>query len=155
MKFKLNGCLDDTFDGDGVVELPDYRIPRAIALQPDGDLVVAADEYGDELHVLRFDHAGQPDATWSGDGEAATSWGGNSNFPTNVTVLPDGRVRLLFRAVREWIVWTQGQRPVVLPDPYGLEVPPSRLVLSPDGSRLLIGQGRSFASTRKRWTSTP
>ena len=55
-------------------------------------------------------------------------------------ILPDGRVRLLFRALRQWIVWTQGQRPVVLPDPYGIEVPPSHLVLSPDGSRVLIGR---------------
>jgi hypothetical protein len=57
-------------------------------------------------------------------------------------ILPDGRVRLLFRAGPQWIVWTQGQRPVVLPDPYpyGIEMPPSHLVLSPDGSRVLIGR---------------
>ena len=53
-------------------------------------------------------------------------------------VLPDGRVRLLFRIGLQWIVWTQGQGPKVLPAPYARET--TNLSLSPDGSRILIGR---------------
>jgi hypothetical protein len=53
-------------------------------------------------------------------------------------VLPDGRVRLLFRVGLHWVVWTQGQEPKVLPAPYAREN--TNLSLSPDGSRILIGR---------------
>src|SRR5581483_5201688 len=56
------------------------------------------------------------------------------------TVLDDGCVRLLFRARGRWIVWTEGQPAIVLPDPYGIEVPPSHLVLAPEGERVLVSR---------------
>lgn len=54
------------------------------------------------------------------------------------TVLPDGHVRALL-SVGEWIVWTQHQAPRTLPDPYAGEAH-QRMVLSPDGSSVLIGR---------------
>jgi hypothetical protein len=55
------------------------------------------------------------------------------------TTLPDGRVRVLLSA-GHWVVWTQGEAPRVVPDhPYAGESH-SRMVLSPDGSRVLIGR---------------
>jgi hypothetical protein len=54
------------------------------------------------------------------------------------TTLPDGRVRVLL-SVGQWIVWTQGEAPRILPDPYAGESH-SRMVLSPDGSRILVGR---------------
>jgi len=51
-------------------------------------------------------------------------------------VLPDGRVRVLLD-VGSWVVWTQGEAPRVLPNPYPGEWH-SRMVLSPDGSRVLV-----------------
>jgi len=56
----------------------------------------------------------------------------------DAAVLPDRRVRLLFRIGLQWIVWTQGQAPKVLPAPYARET--TNLSLSPDGSRILIGR---------------
>lgn len=53
------------------------------------------------------------------------------------TKLPDGRVRALL-SVGQWVVWTEGETPRVLPDPYVGEFH-NRLAISPDGSRLLIG----------------
>lgn len=53
-------------------------------------------------------------------------------------ILPDGRVRLLFRIGLQWIVWTQGQGPKVLRAPYAREM--TDLALSPDGSRILISR---------------
>jgi hypothetical protein len=52
--------------------------------------------------------------------------------------LPDGRVRVLL-SVGQWIVWTQGEAPRVLADPYAGESH-SRMILSPDGSRVLVGR---------------
>ncbi len=54
------------------------------------------------------------------------------------TALPDGRVRTLL-SVGQWVVWTQGEAPRLLPDPYLGEFH-NRMVLSPDGSRLLVGR---------------
>jgi hypothetical protein len=54
------------------------------------------------------------------------------------TVLPDGRVRALL-SVGQWVVWTQGEAPRFLPDPYVAEAH-NRLAISADGSRLLVGR---------------
>jgi hypothetical protein len=54
------------------------------------------------------------------------------------TTLPDGRVRALLR-VGQWVVWTQGEAPRAMPDPYADEIG-LRMVLSPDGSRVLVGR---------------
>jgi hypothetical protein len=53
------------------------------------------------------------------------------------TKLPDGRVRALL-SVGRWVVWTEGETPRVLPDPYVDEFH-NRMAISPDGSRVLIG----------------
>jgi hypothetical protein len=55
-----------------------------------------------------------------------------------VTTLPDGRVRALL-SVGQWAVWTQGETPRVIPDPYPREFH-SRMVLSPDGASVLVGR---------------
>jgi hypothetical protein len=54
------------------------------------------------------------------------------------TTLPDGRVRALL-SVGQWVVWTQGEAPRTMPDPYADEIG-LRMVLSPDGSRVLVGR---------------
>jgi hypothetical protein len=54
------------------------------------------------------------------------------------TALPDRRVRALL-SVRQWVVWTQGETPRTMPDPYADEIG-RRMVLSPDGSRVLVGR---------------
>jgi hypothetical protein len=52
--------------------------------------------------------------------------------------LQDGRLRVLL-SVGSWVVWTQGEAPRVLPDLYPGEWH-SRMVLSRDGSRVLVGR---------------
>jgi hypothetical protein len=53
------------------------------------------------------------------------------------TKLPDGKVRALL-SVGRWVVWTEGETPRILPDPYVDEFH-NRMAISPDGSRVLIG----------------
>lgn len=49
--------------------------------------------------------------------------------------LADGRLRALLR-VQKWVLWTQGEPPQVLPDPYaGRQV---ALTLTPDGGSVLV-----------------
>jgi hypothetical protein len=74
------------------------------------------------------------DASWQNRFDALR----NTVNQAGAAVLPDGRVRLLFRVGLQWIVWTQGQRPKVLPAPYAREN--TNLSFSPDGSRILIGR---------------
>jgi len=53
------------------------------------------------------------------------------------TKLPDGRVRVLL-SVRQWVVWTEGEMPRVIVNPYAAEQN-NQMVMSPDGSRVLVG----------------
>lgn len=52
------------------------------------------------------------------------------------TVLPDGRLRALLR-FDQWIVWTEGERPRALTDPYP-RLHNVDLAFTPDGSRVLV-----------------
>lgn len=52
--------------------------------------------------------------------------------------LGDGKVRALL-SVGRWIVWTEGQAPVTMTDPYADDFD-SHMVMSPDGSRVLVAR---------------
>lgn len=55
-----------------------------------------------------------------------------------VTTLSNGKIRALL-GVRQWVVWTQGEAPRILADPYADERH-NRMVMSPDGSSVLVGR---------------
>jgi hypothetical protein len=52
--------------------------------------------------------------------------------------LQSGKVRVLLR-VRQWVVWTEGQPPYEILDPYADDFG-TRVVLTPDGSQVLVGR---------------
>jgi hypothetical protein len=54
------------------------------------------------------------------------------------TKLSNGKVRTLL-SVGEWVVWTEGQPPIAIADPYAADFD-SYIVMSPDGSRVLVGR---------------
>jgi hypothetical protein len=54
------------------------------------------------------------------------------------TKLPDGRVRVLL-SVGQWVVWTQGELPRVMADPYVADRH-NQMALSSDGTRVLVGR---------------
>src|SRR4051812_9332866 len=65
-----NGTLDTTFDGDGVKTVDSGHVERlrAIALQPDGKIVVAGStDVGANAAVYRLNPNGTFDATFDGD----------------------------------------------------------------------------------------
>ena len=99
MRYRVNGTLDPSFDGDGVV-LTDLGISEqasGVALQRDGKIVVAGshtDNLGQRFFALaRYESSGILDTTFSGDGYVLTDVTGN-NFSAAfaVVVQPDGRI---------------------------------------------------------------
>ncbi|GLH81022.1 hypothetical protein SSBR45G_59310 [Bradyrhizobium sp. SSBR45G] len=60
-----------------------------------------------------------------------------------VTRLHDGRMRAVLSALDQWVTWTQGEPPRILPSPYpDREEANNKMSISPDGSRLLVARLR-------------
>ena len=55
------------------------------------------------------------------------------------TRLQNGKVRALLSALDQWVVWTQGEPPRILPNPYPQERH-NKLAISRDGSNLLVAR---------------
>jgi hypothetical protein len=54
------------------------------------------------------------------------------------TRLHNGKVRTLLR-VGQWVVWTEGQPPIVMADPYATDFG-TRVAMAPGGSQVLVGR---------------
>jgi uncharacterized delta-60 repeat protein len=67
VRYESTGGLDATFDGDGIVDtfplFPFSRLPRDVAVQDDGKIVVAGN-----AGVARFNPDGTPDTSFGDDG---------------------------------------------------------------------------------------
>jgi uncharacterized delta-60 repeat protein/uncharacterized repeat protein (TIGR01451 family) len=76
------GSLDTTFDGDGkqVVSIGAKDVATAVAVQPDGRIVVGGYTEGvllNDFAVVRLDADGSLDTTFSGDGRAIVAFLGD------------------------------------------------------------------------------
>jgi uncharacterized delta-60 repeat protein len=86
-----SGTPDASFGGgDGQVLLPGTKDGGAVAVQPDGKLVVAGDD-GVDAVVERLLPNGAPDESFSGDGRATIDLGATDRS-TDVILQPDGKV---------------------------------------------------------------
>jgi len=99
MRFNPNGSPDTTFDGDGILLFSNSGMSfSALALQPDGKLVVAGATLGvpmnAETAVFRFDPNGTFDNSFDGDGIAVVSFGPEDDFASEVSIQPDGKIAL-------------------------------------------------------------
>jgi len=93
--YRLNedGTPDVTFDQDGAIGLGGVGVDRgwAVALQPDGKVLVTGTESGaTNLTVRRLTDAGRPDPGFDGDGAATVP--GTSSVGSALAVQPDGRI---------------------------------------------------------------
>ena len=102
------GDLDTTFGGDGrvITDFADSDLGRAIALQPDGKIVVAGnagpmfnEDTGDVTSFAKFALArylpdGTLDTTFGGDGRVTTAFeqSGNDGPAQAVALQPDGKI---------------------------------------------------------------
>ena len=99
-RYNTDGSLDTSFDVDGIVTTeisgPDYA--WAIALQPDGKILVAGQSYAPPLGplgfaVARYESDGSLDTTFNGDGSVVTPLPGLVNAEAHaLAVLADGKV---------------------------------------------------------------
>ncbi|WP_316192611.1 MULTISPECIES: hypothetical protein [unclassified Bradyrhizobium] len=59
------------------------------------------------------------------------------------TRLQNGKIRAVLSALDQWVVWTQGEGPRILPNPYSdREEANNKMSISRDGSRLLVARLR-------------
>jgi uncharacterized delta-60 repeat protein len=97
-RYTAAGVLDPTFGGgDGKVttHVNDLADGRAMAVQPNGKIVVAglAGVEGDvDMLVLRYLPNGILDPAFSGDGKLLIPFGGNSASAAAVALQPDGKI---------------------------------------------------------------
>ncbi|MDP9302196.1 MAG: delta-60 repeat domain-containing protein [Actinomycetota bacterium] len=102
IRLRPDGRLDGTFGNGGVV-LDDalaFSEADAVALQPDGKIVVAGKASPDvtRFFVARYGTDGVPDTTFSGDGRQRTTFGGGFAWAEDVAVLDGGKILAVGRA---------------------------------------------------------
>ena len=99
-RYNTDGSLDTSFDIDGIVttEISGPDFARAIAVQPDGKILVAGQSFTPPLGplgfaVARYEVDGSLDTTFSGDGSVVTELPGLTNAEAHaLAVLPDGKI---------------------------------------------------------------
>ncbi|MER5417886.1 hypothetical protein [Streptomyces virginiae] len=77
-RFNTDGTLDTTFGGDGVVRVDagGYDLANAVAVQPDGKIIVAGIANLTDMSLLRFNANGTLDTSFGGDGIVTTDVSG-------------------------------------------------------------------------------
>jgi uncharacterized delta-60 repeat protein/CSLREA domain-containing protein len=96
VRYNPNGSLDNTFDNDGII-IPPSRgnaITDALAIQTDGKIVIAHNNYNGSayiLEVLRYNTDGSPDTNFGSGGVIRTTVGTNVE-QVSVAIQTNGRI---------------------------------------------------------------
>lgn len=92
LRYGSGGRLDPRFGDGGVLTLDPHLFGRAMALQPDGKIIIAGDSMRrTDFMVERLLRSGRPDLTFGGDGKIVTDFGLQSHA-YDVVVQPDGKI---------------------------------------------------------------
>jgi uncharacterized delta-60 repeat protein len=104
VRYEADGQVDLAFGIDGVatVEFTEGSdgagdMARALAIQPDGKIVVAGGaggyaEYTSSFGLARFDADGTPDGTFHGNGKVVTNFTKWDDSASDLTIGSDGRI---------------------------------------------------------------
>jgi uncharacterized delta-60 repeat protein len=98
LRLNPDGSLDTTFDTDGIatIDFDAQGTAWAVALQPDGKIVVTGNiGFGGssfDFAVARLNPNGSPDPTFSGDGKVTTDFSGFADSPQAVVIQGDGKI---------------------------------------------------------------
>ena len=89
--------FESSFDADGriIADLGTGGIGRAVAVQPDGKILVVGDAWNgrnDDIAVARFHPDGSFDMSFGGDGKVVTPVGDSSDGGNSVVLQPDGKI---------------------------------------------------------------
>lgn len=98
-KFTPAGVLDPVFGGDGIVTTDLGAnfddLAYAIAMQPDGKIVVAGSTYdgvGNKMCILRYRADGSLDPAFSTDGKLIIDFGGPDDAARSIIIMGDGSI---------------------------------------------------------------
>jgi uncharacterized delta-60 repeat protein len=97
-RYNPNGSLDTSFNGTGKVTTAigsNDEHAYALALQPDGKLVVAGRSYNgtnDDLALARYNPNGSLDTSFNGTGKVTTAIGSADDAAHALAVQPDGKL---------------------------------------------------------------
>jgi competence ComEA-like helix-hairpin-helix protein len=98
-RYNSDGSLDPTFGGEGIamIDFGCGSSGHALALQPDGKILVAGDSCTDDARdfaLARFDSNGSPDLDFGTAGGVITDFGDSYDSSSAVAVQPDGKIVL-------------------------------------------------------------
>jgi uncharacterized delta-60 repeat protein len=97
-RYNPNGSLDTSFNGTGKVTTaigPGNDYAYALAVQPDGKLVVAGRSYNgsnDDLALARYNPNGSLDTSFNGTGKVTTAIGAGDDSADALALQPDGKI---------------------------------------------------------------
>jgi len=95
-RYNPDGSLDSSFGARGTVTTPvgAGAEASAVALQPDGKIVVAGDASGDaeEFALARYNPDGSLDPSFGAGGIVTTAVGADNSYATAVAIQPDGKI---------------------------------------------------------------
>jgi uncharacterized delta-60 repeat protein len=91
-RYNPNGSLDTTFGNGGLGYVADVQgAGEALAVQPDGKLVVAGTD-GSSFQLVRYTSSGSLDSTFGSGGVATTAVGSGPAEARGLVVQPDGKL---------------------------------------------------------------
>jgi len=93
-RYLSDGAPDTSFGDGGLVDVGTDLVPKRIALQSDGKIVVAAQT---PIVLTRYMPDGQPDPGFGENGRVVTSLGTPNDWPIGLAVLPDGKLLVIAR----------------------------------------------------------
>lgn len=91
-RYNLNGSLDATFGTGGKVTTQWGDIAFAVAIQPDGKIVVAGDNSGLGFALVRYNNDGTLDPSFGSGGKVLSSFPSSSSGAFDVLIQPDGKI---------------------------------------------------------------
>ncbi len=99
-RYNSDGSPDLTFDQDGIVTTDfgnSYDTANALAMQPDGRIVLAGHSFTDpnvtvDVALARYNSDGSLDTSFDEDGRVKTDLGGWRDVGNALALLPDGRI---------------------------------------------------------------
>ena len=156
------GTLDTSFSGDGRAtvpcDVPDWLGYPRLQVNPAGQpLLICGDELADELELTRLTTTGDPDLTYSDDGNATLdATGGDLEVAWGLVTTPSGAVWLSTRSVSDTSILNvhsideNG-------DPnagWGTGVSHTDFSFAVDINRMAIGGGRTWVALQKSATVT-
>ena len=102
VRYTINGTLDTSFNGTGVVTTPigTEALGLAVALQPDGKIVVSGYR-DDDFAIVRYNGDGSLDTSFNGVGYVITPITNNFDFGTDLAIQPNGK--LVVAGTSGWI----------------------------------------------------